>query len=102
MATIRCIAASSHGIATKPSYLTRVASPSGRRQMERQMTTNYPSDEVFGTETLTLAAIVGATILLLAAFASPASVMAPTAQAAANQTIETVTVTAAALPSSVG
>lgn len=70
--------------------------------MERQMTTNYPSDEVFGTETLTLAAIVGATILLFAAFASPASVMAPTAQAAANQTIETVTVTAAALPSSVG
>jgi hypothetical protein len=65
------------------------------------MTTNYASDEVFGTEALTLAAIVGATLLLLATFASPASIVSPTAQAA-NQTVETVTVTATVLPSSVG
>lgn len=49
--------------------------------------------EVFGTDVLNLAVIAGATLLLLGAITTPASVTPPAAQASAPQ-IETVTVTA--------
>jgi len=62
-------------------------------QMERQMLKKLTDYEVFGTDTLSLVVIVGATLLLLGAITAPASVTPAPAQASAPQ-IETVTVTA--------
>ncbi len=52
--------------------------------------------EVFGTEVLNFAVIAGATLLLLGAITTPASVT-PTAAQASAPLVETVTVTASPL-----
>jgi hypothetical protein len=64
--------------------------------MERQMLKKLADGEVFGADALNLVVIAGATLLLLGAITTPASVTPPAAQAKAPL-VETVTVTASPL-----
>jgi hypothetical protein len=64
--------------------------------MERQMLKKLRDNEVFGADALNLVVIAGATLLLLGAITTPASVTPPAAQNKAPL-VETVTVTAAPL-----
>lgn len=65
--------------------------------MERQMLKKLRDNEVFGADTLNLVVIAGATLLLLGAITTPASVTPPTAAQASAPLVETVTVTASPL-----
>lgn len=64
--------------------------------MERQMLKKLRDNEIFGADALNLVVIAGATLLLLGAITTPASVTPPAAQSKAPL-VETVTVTASPL-----
>jgi hypothetical protein len=88
MAAIRCSAANA-------TYVFPVAATAAK-QMERQMLKKLAQNEIFGVDALNLVVIAGATLLLLGAITTPASVTPPAAKGTAPL-VETVTVTASPL-----